>query len=271
MRRTLIIALGSAVALATAAVAIAVTTVSGISETTATFTASTVVDHLKTRTCDTAPYAVIDGQYSGGTITFADATLALDGPLKIRARTTLNTTTGLGYVEGSFRVKDDDSRLSGRFSGTLKGGVLVGFLTGSSHGNHAKVLGNISAPFVPATGFASGGALGTGSTTSALAVIAGPVCKGERHEPKGPKPDKPARPMSVEGVATIIPPVAPAVLSTITVTPKHGPVSPPCVIPAAFSIPTGVVTGAKVEMQCELVGTAPTTPLLTLTKLKLHK
>ena len=130
MRRTLTIALGSAVALVTAAVAFAVVpSAVGVSETTATFTASTAVN-VKTRTCANDPYTVTDGRYKGGTITFADAALELDGPLTFHARTTLNTTTGLGYVEGSFRVKDDDTRFAGRFSGTLKGGNLVGFLHG---------------------------------------------------------------------------------------------------------------------------------------------
>ena len=259
MRRTFIIALGTAVALATAAVAIAVAPVAGISETTASFTASTVVDQLKTRTCGANPsYAITDGQYSGGAITFATPALALDGPLKIHARTTLNTTTGLGYVEGSFRVKDDDTRLSGKFSGTLKSGNLVGFLTGKSRGNHAKVLGNMSATFAPSTGFTVG-TLGSGSSPLVTAVIAGPACKG-------PKPDKPARTVSVKGEVTALTTVAPF---TITVTPKKGDAKT-CAIggssPSTALFPVGT---KNVEMKCEWVGTAPAA-VLTLSKLKLQ-
>ena len=264
MRRTLIIALGTAVALATAAVAIAVNSVAGVSETTATFTASTVVDQLKTRTCDADPsYAVTDGRYSGGTITFANPALMLDGPLKIHARTTLNKTTGLGYVEGSIRVKDDDSRLSGNFSGTLKGGNLVGFLTAKSHGNHAKVLGNMSAPFAPATGFGAG-ALGSTSSTGVLAVIAGPVCKGKGHDESGGP--RSARGVSVKGEVTALTSGTPL---TITVTPKQGGAKT-CTIGGSSPSTTPFPVGTKnVEMKCEWIGTAPTA-VLTLSKLKLH-
>ena len=61
----------------------------------------------------------------------------LSGPLTIDARTTYSTTDGLGYVEGSFRVQDsrhDPNRLGGRFTATLKGSQLVGFLTASARG-----------------------------------------------------------------------------------------------------------------------------------------
>jgi len=273
MRRTLFIALGTAVALVTAAVAFAaVFTATGVTATTATFTANTVVDHLKVRTCDSDPgYAITDGHYSGGTIAFTNPALALDGDVMIHARTTLNTAGGgLGYVEGSFRVKKSgESLFSGKFSGTLSSGVLVGFLTGKSHGNHAKVLGNMSAPFVPATGFGAGN-LGAGSATSALAVIAGPVCKGPKHEPKGPKPDEPKR-VHVEGsltapltLATL---TAPLTTGTITVTSKKGPTT--CTIAAGSALGSGFSIPAKVEMECEWVGT-PAPGILTLTKLKLH-
>ena len=85
-------------------------------------------------------------------------------------------------MSGSFRIKDDDSRVKGTFSGTIKDGKLVGYLTGKSHGNHARVLGNLSATFAGgATNFADG-KIGAGSSTNALAVVAGPVCKGSKSE-----------------------------------------------------------------------------------------
>jgi len=277
MRRILFIALGGAVALVTAAVAVAVAVipVAGVSATTADFTAGTVVKS-KTRTCtglDTKKYEITEGRYTGTmTSTPALSNPVLDGALTIHARTTYDTTNPaakLGYVQGSFRVKDDDSRVSGKFWGTLSNGNLVGFLEGKSRGNHAVVLGNMSATFDPAatTGF-TGGKLGLGSSSTMLAVIAGPVCKDSKSEHgSGSQSDKPKR-LHVEGTATLTgaPPTA------ITVAPKHGPVTPPCAIPAAFVLPVIVSGVTNVEMECESImsGTPPTT-VLTLTKLKLHK
>ena len=185
MRRTLIIALGALVALVTAAVAVAaVSTAAGVSATTATFSTDKATD-VRTRTCtgaDGKEFTITNGRYTGQA-DFANPAADLDGPLTINARTVVSTTDDLGYVTGSFRVKDDDTRFAGAFSGTLKGDKLVGFLTGVSRGNHATVLGNLSATFVPGTGFTEG-ALGSSSSTSVLAIVAGPVCKGRKAEPK---------------------------------------------------------------------------------------
>lgn len=258
MRRTLIIALGTAVALATAAVALAVTTVAGVSTTTATFAAAKI--DSKTRTCtgaDGKAFQITNGRYVG-TIDFTNPATALDGALTIHARTTYSTTDSLGYVEGSFRVKSDDSRVNGKFWGTLTGDKLVGFLAGTSRGNHAVVLGNMSATFAPSTGFILG-TLGSGSSPLVTAVIAGPACKG-------PKPDKPARTVSVKGEVTALTTAAPF---TITVTPKTGDAKT-CAIggssPSTALFPVGT---KNVEMKCEWVGTAPAA-VLTLSKLKLQ-
>ncbi len=258
MRRTLIIALGTAVALATAALAFAVVpSVVGVSVATATFSTNKI-EKSKTRTCtaDTKTWQITDGHYTG-TVTSLNAVLA--GSLAIHARTTYNTTDKLGYVEGSFRVKDDDSRVRGKFSGTINDGKLVGFLTGKSHGNHAKVLGNLSAAFAGDSTNFTDGQLGSGSSAAVLAVVAGPACKG-------PKSDKPARTVSVKGEVTALPTVAPF---TITVTPKKGDAKT-CAIggssPSTALFPVGT---KNVEMKCEWVGTAPAA-VLTLSKLKLQ-
>ena len=142
MRKTLCIALGAAVALVTAAVALAaVFTAAGVSATTATFSTDKVAPTLHDRTCtgaDGKAFTLTNGHYTGA----ADFTHAGHATSTARSRstpqTTYSTTDGLGYVEGSFRVKDDRHRLSGRFTATLEGtGKLVGFLTASSRGNHA--------------------------------------------------------------------------------------------------------------------------------------
>ncbi len=196
MRKTIMLAVVGAVALVTAAIAVAaVYTASGVSATTATFSTDKV---SPVRSC------LVHRRRRQGVHDHAAATTParprsrrrpaeLSGPLTIDARTTYSTTDGLGYVEGSFRVQDsrhDPNRLGGRFTATLKGSQLVGFLTASARGHHARVLGNLSATFVPATGFTAG-AVGSTSSTAVLAVVAGPTCPKAKPAPK-PKPAPPA-------------------------------------------------------------------------------
>jgi hypothetical protein len=259
MRRTVTIALGTAVALVTAAVAFAVApAVVGVSEATATFT-TTTIDKSKTRSCtvDAKTWEITDGRYTG---TVVSTNTVLAGSLAIYARTTYNSTDKLGYVEGSFKIKDDDSRVKGKFSGTIKDGRLVGFLTGKSHGNHAKVLGNLSAAFAGGTTNFVDGKIGAGSSTNVLAVIAGPVCKapkdekskGEKDEKsKGEKGDKSkGKHVEVKGEITGLAAGPPA---TITVTGNKGPVT--CNVDATYPIPVGFPLNTKpVEMKCEASG-----------------
>ena len=145
---------------------------------------------MKTRTCtgaDGKSFAVTSGHYTGAA-DFANPATELDGPLTLTARTTVDTGSHLGYVEGSFRIKDDDTRLQGKFVGTLDAtGKLAGFLTAASRGNHALVLGTLSGTFVPATGFSGPASLGAAPTSAAvLAVLAGPVCP-KRRSPEAPE------------------------------------------------------------------------------------
>ena len=274
MRKTLIIAAGAAVALVAAAVAMAaVFTATGVSATTATLTTDKFSD-VTTRTCtgaDNKSFAITHGHYTG-MADFTTPATELDGPLTIHARTTVDTSavpgTKLGYVEGSFRIKDDDTRVSGRFWGTLDAsGKLAGFLTGSSHGSHAKVLGTLSGTFAPATGFVGSASLGANSSSAALAVVAGPVCKGPKPAPKpAPKP-KPARPVEVKGDVTGLDTVLPDL--SITVTPKKGDPKT-CAIDGSSPSTALFPVGTKdVEMKCMWVGTP--TAVLTLRELHKHK
>ena len=263
MRRTVTIALGTAAALATAAVALAVVpAVVGVSPATATFS-TTAIDKSRTASCtsDSKTWEFTQGHYTG-TVVSTNAVLA--GALKINARTTYNATDKLGYVSGSFRIKDDDSRVNGTLSGTIKDGKLVGYLVGTSRGNHAKVLGNLSADFAGgATNFANG-QIGSGSSTAVLAVVAGPSCKASKDEKskdensKGEKSDERkdkkgdkgrARYVEAKGEIAAIG-AAPA---TITVTGKRGPVT--CSVDAKYAVPAGFPVGTKdVEMKCEAIG-----------------
>jgi hypothetical protein len=68
------------------------------------------------------------------------------------------------------------------FAGTIKDGKLVGYLRGTSRGNHARVLGNLSSDFSGGASNFQNGKFGSGSSTAVLAVVAGRPCKGARSE-----------------------------------------------------------------------------------------
>jgi hypothetical protein len=257
MRKTLVIALGAAIALATAAAALGVAfTASGVSDTTAGF-ATDKVTHLNAKTCtgvDGKTFTVTKGHYTG-TADFTNPGTELDGALTINARTTYSTTDGRGYVKASFRIRGDEARLSGKFWGTLEGTQFVGFLTASSRGQHATVLGNLSATFDPATGF-SGGEFGAPSSTAVLAVVGGPVCKGSKSHSK-------SKLVSVHGEVSAV--GDGSVGSTITVTSK-GSATTTCTRDATSPTTTGFAVSTKVRMKCENIGTT-----WTLRRLDKHK
>lgn len=252
MRRTLTIALGTAAALATAAVAVAVVpAVVGISTAKAEFSTA-AIEKSKTSSCiaDGDTWQMTHGHYTG---TVSSDNVILAGPLKIHAKTTYNTTDKLGFVKGSFAVKDVDSNVRGTFVGTISDGKLVGYLTAKSRGNHASVLGNLSADFAGgATNFV-GGQLGSDSSKAVLAVVTGPACKAPKSDkPKDAKDEKDEKGkrkhVEVEGEVTARADGPPA---TITVTGKKGSIT--CNV-GSYIVPADVTVGTKVEMKCEGAG-----------------
>ena len=258
MRKTILIMVAAAVALVASAVAYAAFTASGVSAATATFSTDKV-SPLRTGSCtgaDGKAFTVTSGHYTGVAAFLTPAAAAeLNGPLTIAAKTVYSTTDGLGYVTGSFRVRNDrPGSLNGHFTATLKGTQLVGFLDGSSRGRHTRVLGNLSATFTPTTGFTAG-LIGSTSSTSVLAVIAGPTC------PK-PKPaPAPKRPVHVEGTISAIS----ADGNTVTVSSK-GPSTATCMRDATSPATTGFKVGDRVEMGCSYIGTT-----WTLRELRKHR
>ena len=97
----------------------------------------------------TAPrsFTITDARLTG-TADFAIPATDLDGPLTIYVRSTVENGSHLGIVQGSFKVRDDDTNLKGSFVGTLDAaGKFSGFLTGTARGNHANVLGTLSGTF----------------------------------------------------------------------------------------------------------------------------
>ena len=245
MRKRLLITLGATVTLVSAAAAMAaVFTASGISTTTATLTTAAAGD-VKTRTCtggDGKSFTITDARFTG-TADFTNPASELDGPLSVHVRSTVDNGSHLGVVEGSLKVKDDDTTLKGKFVGTLDAaGKFSGFLTGSARGNHATVVGTLSGTFAANTGFAAPGAsLGAAPTSAAFAVIAGPVCKKAK-APNGQKSE-------FKGTISALNAGPPA---TIAVAGK-GPSTATCTLDGSSPSTSGFAVGDKVEMKCEYI------------------
>jgi hypothetical protein len=249
MRRPIVIAVAIAAALSTAGLALATLNAPGVSATTAIFNAAKERSETRTCTGNGDTYEITNGRYAG-TIDFADPNNDLDGPVSIQARSVLNKTKGVGYVEGWFRTKDDDRRGHGKFVGTLDvNGNVDGFFQGRVNRQYAVLLGGMSAKFSAAGGFTEG-KLGNG-TTSLPAVLVGRPCKDS-------KPEGIAVRLVVKGKVSKLD------AASITVDPRDATPAQACDIKAGTSPSLeGVAVGSEVEMGCGLVDGK-----MTLLKLK---
>jgi hypothetical protein len=234
---------------------------SGIQPATATFT--TASDNTRTSTClgSDGTYRITTGRYLGR-IDFAAPNDDLDGELSLTVRAVYNTTTKLGWVDGSFRTRDAGRRPNGSIHGVLgeSGGqvTLSGLATGSVNRRDARLVGAVSATLrANDAGLVTGidGALGQG-IPSFPAVVAGVACT--REQPHNGS-DIPVR-LTVKGTIQTL------TADTITVNPV-GANTQTCTITQGVSPSTGgYVVGQKVQMGCGVLNAAMT--LLRLKKTK---
>lgn len=254
MRRILAVALATSVALVAVGAAVATLTSAGVSPTTATFKAAK--DRSATRTCtgDGKTYQLSNGVYTG-TIDFAAPNDALDGPITLRTSAVLNQTDGIGWIQGSFRTKDDgnDGRhAGGGFWGTLDGsGHVDGFVQGRVNRHASLLVGGMSATFTPDGGFVDG-KVGNAANHNAAALVGRP-CKDTKPAPVAVR-------LIVKGE------VSDLTTTSITVTPRDGSPAQTCKLKDGTSPSTsGIAKGTKVEIGCGLVGAD-----MTLLKLRKH-
>jgi hypothetical protein len=245
MRRIILLVGVALVALGATGIAVAKLEATGVSPATATFSAS--VDGAKTSTCtgggDT--YRLTKGRYVGK-LDFAAPNDDLDGTLVLWLEATYNQTDKVGWVEGTFRTRDDDRRPSGRLYGTLgePGGQLTldGLVNGAVDRRHGRLLGGVSAALkANETGLITlvEGSLGTGGP-SLPAVLAGRPCSDEKPGPVTVR-------LTVHGTITAVS------AESVTVTPT-GSAPQTCVVKAGTSPSTsGFAAGQRVEMGCGLV------------------
>ena len=245
MRRPIILATAAAAALVVSGIAIATLRSTGTEQVSATFSAPTVV-RSNTHTCTGADgtYEFTHAVYSGIATSANDA---LAGPIEIRVVSVYNTTEKLGWVDGWYRVHNDDRRLHGRFSAVNTNGTLDGFLNGRVNMRYANLLGGFTAGYTRDGGFTSG-QLGTGSATNAALLVGRPCV---------PRADSAVRLLvrgQVESLSS----------SSISVKPNDGSATQTCAITPKSPSTNGVAAGDKVEMGCATLDG-------TMTLVKLHK
>jgi hypothetical protein len=177
--RRLTLGVAAMVVLATAGLAVAkgLADTKGIKTVAGTFTATTVEQRGKERTCRTTDGKTIvtkNARYRGTAAGDAD----LAGAITIDARSVVNTTDNVGVVEGRLRVDvASGGDTVARFSAVYDRGKLVGLATGHVQEPHARLFANVSASFAAGSGF-TGGKIGAADGGSAVEVAPGRCAPG---------------------------------------------------------------------------------------------
>jgi hypothetical protein len=233
MKRTLMLAAAAAAALTVTGYAVAhgFDGAKSAKAVTGAFTA-TAASRVESRTCTTSEGKTIvttDGTYTGTATGDPDLT----GPATLHARSTINTTDGVGWVSGSLRIdvaSGNDTKAN--FDTVYQGGKVAGLAAGYAHDPRAKLLANISADFTSAGGFANG-KLGGGTTGGAAVEIGAGKC--ERTQVV--KESSQASGLVTANAGT-----------TITVAGLT------CTVPAELqSSVSGLAVGSRAEIRCSLV------------------
>lgn len=169
--KKLILAAVGVVALATAGLAVARASDDGktITSVTGTFAATTVANS-QTRTCTTTDgktIATTRATYSGQGSGAADFT----GPVTLTATSTINTTDGVGVVDGRLRVTTSTGKTDAQLTAVYDHGNVAGLATGHGATHSTRLVANLSGAFTASGGFPSAK---LGGTSGGSAVELGP-------------------------------------------------------------------------------------------------
>jgi hypothetical protein len=206
--RKLVLALAGVAALVAASVAVAHGIDGAKTAKAVAGTFSAASQNVASRTCTTTDgksITITNGVYTGTALGDPD----LAGPITLRARSVINTTDGVGVVDGVFRVDVASGRdTRAAFSTVYDHGNIAGLAVGRAHDPSARLVANLSAGFAP--GSFTGGKLG-GGTSGGLAVELGPgKCapgpKPEKSEARGTITALSANSITVAGLTCVIPP-----------------------------------------------------------------
>lgn len=234
MKRTIVVACVTLVALATTGFAVAKgldDNAKSVRALSGAFTATTP-SRVETRTCTTADGKTIvttTGMYDGTATGDADLT----GAAKLKARSVINTTDGVGVVSGWLKIDVPGQDTVAHFDGVYSGGQVAGLAIGHAHGPHARLVANLSAGFVAGTGF-SGGKLGGGTAAGAAVEV-------------GPGDCRPARNVQQKSEARgTIGAVSPSSITVAGLT---------CAVPASLQAKVATLAvNQRAEIHCTLIG-----------------
>lgn len=191
------------------------------------FTA-TAVSGSQTRSCTTSDGKTIASTKATYTGT-ASGSPDLTGATTINARSTIDTTDGLGVVNGTLKV----GKTEAHFSAVYDHGAIAGTASGHAATPHVQLLANVSATFSATAGFAGGK---IGGTSGGSAVELGPGGCGEAKTPQ--------KTVQADGAITAVTAGSIAVGSLT------------CTVPTslAVTVATSYPVGTRVEISCSNVG-----------------
>jgi hypothetical protein len=206
-----------------------------------TFSAAPAASTTKTcTTTDGKTIAVTNARYTGTAAGDPD----LAGAIRIEARSVVNTTDGVGTIEGHLRIDvASGGDTVARFAAVYDHGKVAGLVDGRAHDPRARLIGNLSAGFSTTGGFTDGK---IGGSAGGSAVEVGPAkCE----------PAKTARAEKSEARGT----VTAVSQSSITVAGLT------CAVPASLAakVTASVKVGDRAEIHCSF-----TNGQNTLTKLE---
>jgi|SRR5579864_305921 len=175
----------------------------GVAAVSGTFTATTV-SGSSTHTCSTTAGKTIESTRATYTGT-ASGTPHLTGKATIAARSTIDTTDGVGTVTGTLKVGTTQTH----FSAVYDHGTIAGTATGHA-GSRMQLLANMSASF-SATGGFTAGKIGGGTAAGGAVELAPGGCtpaqpqNGDK-EARGPVTASSTSSVTVDGLTCAVPP-----------------------------------------------------------------
>jgi hypothetical protein len=123
---------------------------------------------------------VTDGKYTGAATGDPD----LAGAITLRVRSVIDTTDKVGTVNGAFRIDVSGRDTDGAFTSVYDNGAIAGLATALAHAPGARIIGNLSASFDPATGFAAGSKIGGGTSGGSALELGTHSCKPTSTHPE---------------------------------------------------------------------------------------
>jgi hypothetical protein len=167
-----------AAAVTAAGVAAATRHAQGTQAAGADFSASLVpTGHTRTCTGSDGTYQETAAIYRGSTTNGG-----LNGALEIRAHSVVNTSTGLGWLEGRLRIRGTSTDATGTVRAAIANGAAVGSVVGKTDHPEGKLVASFSATFSQGGGFTSG-KIGSGSANGAGVMFVRGDCRRTARQP----------------------------------------------------------------------------------------